>query len=322
VITGLQSSLSVPLDLGGRRDKRIAVVSADVQREQLQAATVERQTVATAVAAYYQNLCADRLVALAEERVRLAESAETTARQRQRAGDVAVFEVNLARGEVARAQSAVAAAKSEQLRARAGLANALGLAGTSLSVSGDLADRSMFDKREEEVASRPDLRVLAQDVEVARAEVALAGAQRWPSLDLRVTYEHDVDADTLLGGIAIAIPIFERGQGDAAVARARAKRAGIELDTKLQQVSTQLATARATYASAIAAVEILERQAMPLSSENETAAAASYRAGKIDINTLLLVRREAIDTQREHLDRLLEAALAGVELWLARGANP
>lgn len=319
--TDVQTTLAMPLDLGGRRGKRVAVADADIRREQFEAQSVERQTVATAVAAYYQTLHADRRLALAEERVRLAEGAQTTAQQRQRAGDVAEFEVNLARGEVARALSAVAAAKSEQLRARAQLATVLGQPGGTVAVTGDLAERSMLEGNAENVSARPDLRVLSQEVEVARAEGSLARTQRWPNLDLRVSYQRDEGTDILLGGIGIAIPIFDRGQGDVAVARAREKRAQIELDTKTQQLTTQLASARASYAATVAAVGILEDQAVPLSITNETAASASYRAGKVDINTLLIIRREALDTRREHLDRLLEAALAGVELWLARGAN-
>jgi hypothetical protein len=35
---------------------------------------------------------------------------------------------------------------------------------------------------------------------------------------------------------------------------------------------------------------------------------------------LLVIRREVLDTRREHLDRLLAAALAAVDLWIARGA--
>lgn len=320
--TDLQAALSVPFDLGGRRAKRVTSAGADIRREELDAVRVERETVATAVVAYYRNLHADRQLALAEERVRLAESAETTARQRQRAGDVAEFEVNLARGEVARAHSAVATARSEQFRVRAQLASVLALPSAAISVVGDLSDRSMLEAKTDNASTTPDLRVLAQEVEVARAEASLADVQKWPSLDLRVTYKHEQGADIVLGGVALSIPLLDRGQGEVAVARAREKRAQIELATKTAQRTTQLDSARATYASAIAAVEILEGQAVPLSNENETAATASYRAGKIDINTLLLIRREALETRREHLDRLLDAALAGIELWLAQGANP
>ncbi|MBA2538368.1 MAG: hypothetical protein H0V17_01930 [Deltaproteobacteria bacterium] len=85
-------------------------------------------------------------------------------------------------------------------------------------------------------------------------------------------------------------------------------------------MTTQLDSARATYAAALSAAEILENEAVPLSIENETAASASYRAGKIDLGALLVIRREVLDTRREHLDRLLDAAVAGVDLWIARGA--
>jgi hypothetical protein len=61
-------------------------------------------------------------------------------------------------------------------------------------------------------------------------------------------------------------------------------------------------------------------EAVPLSVENAIAAAASYRAGKMELGTLLVIRREVLDTRREHLDRLLAAALAAVDLWITRGA--
>ena len=317
--TDVQSSISFPIDLGGRRGKRLAAVEADILREQHEAGGIERITIATAVAAYYHVLHTDRRLALAEDRVRLADAAETTARQRARAGDVAEFEVNLARGEVARAKSAVVSAKGDRARARAQLAAVLGLSIGDVSVTGDLTDRKLLEGTTTAPTTRPDLRALAQEVELARAEAAVARAERWPSLDLRITYEHERDADIVLGGIAIALPLFEHGQGDAARARARGRRAEVELGIRSTFANAQLAGARETHAAAVAAVQILEQEALPLSIENETAASASYRAGKIELGTLLVIRREVLDTRREHLDRLLDAALAAVDLWIARG---
>ena len=316
--TDAQTTLALPLDLGGRRAKRIAVVNAEVERERLDARNVERMTIAAAVAGYFQVLHAEKLLALAEERVRLAEAAETTARQRAKAGDVAEFEVNLARGEVARARSGVISARADHARERARLGAVLGI--PSVSVTGDLADRKPLEIAGA-IRERPDLRALAQEVEVARAETVVARAERWPSLDLRFTYEHERDAEIVLGGIAIALPLFERGQGDVARAAARGKRAQLELSTRTSVATAQADSARDTYAAAVAAVQILAKEAVPLSIENETAAAASYRAGKIELGTLLVIRREALDTRRDHLDRLLEAAIAAVDLWIARGAT-
>ena len=315
--TDLQASVSFPLDLGGRRDKRVAVVEAAIEREQLEARSAERTAIGTAVTAYYLALHADRRLALAEDRVHLADAAEVTARQRMRAGDVAEFEVNLARGEVARARSGVVAARAEQARARAQLAAGLGI--SSAPVVGDLADRTLIDGTATTTA-RLELRVLAQEVEVAAAERSAARSERWPSLDLRLSYQHERDADIVLGGISVALPVFERGQGDQARAEARGTRAEIELAARTALATAEVDSARQTYAAMIATVQILEQEAVPLSIENETAASASYRAGKIDLGALLVIRREALETRREHLDRLLDAALAAVDLWMARGA--
>ncbi len=319
--TDAQVSLSLPYDLGGRRDKRVAVAEADIRRQQLDASNSERITVATAVLAYYQVLHADRRLALAEDRVRLAEAAEQTAAQRNRAGDVAEFEVNLARGEVARAHSGVSAATSDQIRARGQLAIVLGLPTLKgVIIVGDLADRSLLDQPGATLA-RPDIRILEQEVTLAKAEGALAAVERWPSLDLRVLYQHERDVDIVLAGIAVALPVFEHGQGDAARARARAKRAEIEVTARKATVATEVDTSRETYEAAVVSVQRLEAEAIPISAANETAAAASYRAGKIDLGTLLLIRREVLDTRREHLDRLLDAAVAAVALWSAHGGG-
>jgi cobalt-zinc-cadmium efflux system outer membrane protein len=318
--TDARASVSMPLDLGGRRASRTAVAEAEITYSQLGADATERRAIATAVTAYYQVLYAERRIALAEERVRLAESAEKTAAQRLRAGDVAEFEVKLARGEIARARSLVAAVTSERLRARAQLAAALGVPLGEVPVTGDLADRSRLEGRTTTLAQRPDLRLLAQEAKLAEAEAKLARTERWPTMDLRLTIEHERDADMLLGAVTFSLPVFDRGQGEAARAAARAKRAQTELTAKTNVAGVQVSAANDSYAATVTAVRLIEEQALPLALENETAAGASYRSGKIDLGTLLLIRREALDTRREHLDRLLEAALAAVELWTASGA--
>ncbi len=315
--TDARVSLSVPLDLGGRRGKRVAVAEASIGREQLDAQNTERVALGHAVAAYYGVLHADRTLALAGERVRLAESAELTARQRNRAGDVAEFEVDLARGEVARARSGVASATSEQTRARARLVAELGV--NDVAVVGDLADRTLLEGNPS-APGRADLRALGNEATLGKAEATLARAQRWPTLDVRVTYEQERGSKLGLAGISIELPYFDRGQGDEARARARTKRAELELELRTAAATTEVAGAVTTYTAAIEAVRILEADAVPLSVKNQTAATASYAAGKLDLGSLLLIRREALDTRREHLDRLRDAALAAVDLWIARGA--
>lgn len=319
--TDVVARLSLPLDLGDRRDRRIAVAAAGITHDQLRAETTRRAAVGAAIGAYYAALHAERRAALADERAELATSAATTAAQRHAAGDVSELEVNLARGEVARAAAAVIGARGDVIRSRGRLALALGVPAQALgAIAGELADRSWLDTAARATAAvRPALRALAQESRVARAEAALARSERWPSLDVRIGVEHERDADVVLGGFAIALPIFERGQGAVARAEARATRADAELAARTQLAALEADDARTTYASTVEAARVLADDAVPLALANQTAATASYRAGKIDYATLLVIRREALDTRREHLDRLLEAAIAGIERWLAHG---
>jgi cobalt-zinc-cadmium efflux system outer membrane protein len=77
---------------------------------------------------------------------------------------------------------------------------------------------------------------------------------------------------------------------------------------------------RGIYEQASAAAEQLGDRGLPRVRESETMARESYRAGKLDLPALLVVRRELLDARREHVDRLLDAALAGIDLAVAMGS--
>lgn len=123
--------------------------------------------------------------------------------------------------------------------------------------------------------------------------------------------------DILLGGLAVSLPIFNRAQGERIEARARQDRARVEFAALEKTVATQRDAARASFAAAVAAVDILDTRALPLAAENEQLAQESYRAGKLDLPSLLIIRRDALATRATHLDRLRDAALAGVDLAVA-----
>lgn len=320
----LDAVLAVPVQLGGRRDKRIASAEAQIDRDSQLARDAQRDAIGTALTAYYRTLYAKARVDLATARKQLADELLKTANDRKKAGDVAQLEVNVAASEVSRAESEILAEQASLSRARGQLAIVLGLEDSeSLDVDGRLDDRAAFDAiagaRSDE---RADVAAARAEIRSATSEVALADAQRLPDLSLRVGYRREGTEDILLGGFAISLPFFERGQGQRAQARARRERAVVELDTKQATASIQVQAARAAYRATVDAVKKLEEQGLPLAVQNQQMSGESYKAGKIDLSTLLLVRREALDTRREHLDRQLEAALAGVELSSAMGVTP
>ena len=319
-------TLAVPVPLGGRRDKRIAVAEASVDRDAELARDAQRVTVGAALAAYYRILFAQQRLELAHARKTLADDLVKTATERRKAGDVAQLEVNLATAEVSRAESELLSVEAALSRARGELAITLGFtSGDAITVEGKLDDRSVYDALFANDPHRERCDVLAARAELkgASSDIALADALRWPELSLRLGYKReDEGANIALAGFALSLPFFERGQGLRAEARARRDRAAVELEAKQATVAVEVETARAAYRAAVDAVQKLADKGLPLAIQNEDMARESYRAGKLDLSTLLVVRREALDTRREHLERLLEAALAGVDLALAEGGLP
>jgi cobalt-zinc-cadmium efflux system outer membrane protein len=119
--------------------------------------------------------------------------------------------------------------------------------------------------------------------------------------------------------VSVALPLFNPRRGAVLEAQARSDRARIAAEARRAGISSETEGARRAYRAAVESVRRLEEEAQPRQLESEALAREGYRAGKINLATLLQVRRDALDTRREYLDRLLEAAEAGVELASAAG---
>jgi cobalt-zinc-cadmium efflux system outer membrane protein len=68
------------------------------------------------------------------------------------------------------------------------------------------------------------------------------------------------------------------------------------------------------YTRRLAALRLLETEAVPGLDENEQLSTRSFEVGQIGLPDLLLIRREILDTRAQYLDALLEAALARIDL--------
>lgn len=318
----LEATLAIPIELGGKRRKRVAAAQASIDRASADVAVDEQEAIARALRAYYAALHAEERLALANERKKLADQLLDAAHSRLAAGDVAELEVNLAATEVARAESEVLAELADVERARGKLAITLGLDGPDEAVvEGALGDRSAFDAVQP--SERADVAAARVAIDEEEAFVVSADAARFPDFNFRLTYaREDGGTDIILAGLAVTLPLFDRGQGERSGARARVRRAELALQLTEDVVATEVEVAARAYKTSVAAVVKLEEDALPLVARNDELSVTAYQSGKADVGTVIVVRREALDTRREYLDRQLEAALAGVELSRALGALP
>ncbi len=314
--------LTQTLELGGRRGARIDAAEADVAHAGAGSEDATQRLLRDVAVAFYRVLYTDERLRLATTAEGLASETLRIAERRHAAGDVPILDVNVARTALARACSDMRAAEALRDAALGELRILLGLgAEETVTVRGDLGDRRRFELNEliGRALDRPNLRTLDAEIREAQAEERLGGAMRWPNLGLGVRYEREEGADVGLGTLTLTLPVFEHGQGLRAEATARARRLRLELEADRRVVSVEVRTAFDVYGRRVDAALELERNAVPLLDENEALARRSYETGALGLAELLLVRREGLDTRKEYLERLLEAAIAGVELEASAG---
>lgn len=312
-----QWEMSVPVGIGLAWSGRTGVARAELERERQLVADARRGAVGAALAAYYRALHAGRRVELAKERRSVAAELERTAVERHRAGEVPRLEVLVTETEGIRAESKLRAEEQGLARARIALAGALGLpSGERLAIGGDLGDRSLVAPGPPQ---RADVLAADQELRAARAAKRLARTEFLPGLAFRLNYGHEAGDVLVQPGLAVTVPLFQQGQESRQVARAREMRATNELERARNTAAAEVEGLAKVYEAATSAAEQLGSRALPRVQESESMVRESYRAGKIDLPALLVVRRDLLDTRRDYLDRLLDAALAGIDLAVARG---
>jgi cobalt-zinc-cadmium efflux system outer membrane protein len=235
--------------------------------------------------------------------------------RRFKAGDIAALDVNVARGSLARA-------RAEREAAEASRALAIGELKQLLRLDGDIGvDGNLTRPGDVELSAllqagsqRPELRALEASVEEAEAEARLGAAFGRPEYGLGVRYSREEGNQIVFGGITIGLPIFSKGQELSAVGTARAARLRAELDAARARIQIEVRAAFDAYNRRLAAVRVLEADAIPVLDENDALTTRSFDVGQLGLPELLLIRREILDTRFQYLDALLEAALARVDL--------
>jgi outer membrane protein, heavy metal efflux system len=318
--TDVEVGVTQMLEPPGRRAARIAAATAQLDHGK---AVVELRTLEVlrdAASAFYRAL-------FAAERVRLLTASEDVARaivqaadRRYRSGDIAILDVNLSRASLARAKAAREAAEADRESVLGALRGVLGIEG-AVDVTGSLATPAPPDAAAllDAVDRRPEILALRAGIRAAEAEVSLAKTHTRPDYGLGVRYQREGADTVVLGGLTVTLPVFSNGQEGRAIGTVRAARLRAELDAARLRARIQLQTALAGYERRIAAVRVMESEALPGLDENDTLTTRSFDVGQIGLADVLLIRRETLDIRTEHLTARLEAALARVAVDAAAG---
>ncbi|WP_164008232.1 TolC family protein [Pyxidicoccus trucidator] len=321
----LAVGLVQPFELGGKQGARRESARAGLARETANQRDTERRVLGEVASTFLRALHARERLRLAREAEAAATRTAQSTQRRFEAGDVPVVDVNVARVALARARADVAGTEGDaasllyMLRALLGV----GLA-QPLGVRGELRALAVqpVTPPERPAEERPDLVALEAELAQAEAELRLGRRGAWPDVQVGVRYQNEVDESSVLGTLGVPLPLFSRGQEASVTGEARVRRLRGVLEAARSARDVQVEAARVRHQKRQEALELLEREALPLLADNESLAAKSYEAGEMGLAEFLLVRRDTLEARTAHVDSLLEAALARVQLAVETGALP
>ena len=313
--TDFELGVGQSFEPGSRRSERIAAANAAIAQGTATIDDVTRTVVRLAASAYYRSVHANERIRLLNATHELAANVHATADRRFRAGDIAVLGVNIARASLARVRAEREGAEASRALALGELRQLLGLE-DDVSVEGSLMPPGESDLNValQAASQRPELRGLEAAIQEAESDVRLGGSFQKPDYGIGIRYSREEGDQIVLGAMRVTLPMFAKGQEQRAVASARAMRLHAELDAARMRVQLEVRAAFDAYTRRLAAVNVLEAEAIPGLDENEQLSTRSFEVGQLGLPELLLIRREILDTRSQYLDALLEAALARIDL--------
>ena len=334
--------VAVPIELGGKRRRRIEFAQAELEASEAEVADRERRLTNEVRALYAEALAAIRELSTLEELNDLDLQTTRFVQARVNEGETAPIELNQLRVEVERLRSrrALVEGRLKGTLFRLKIVTGIGPSeilrlGEDLQQPVTLPSPASVDAAVEiALRSRPDLRFAKLSEEVAQAGLQLARAQAVPNLTPFTKYSNSrsVFEDTPVGvlrdrdklltfGVSVEIPIFNRNQGgkeEAAVAINQAQRRREFLEAVIR---SEVQSAYGRYEAAQSAVTTFEQGAIPRSSENVRTIRAAYQIGAFSITDLLVEQRRLLDVQREFTEALAERYRALADLQAAMGIS-
>jgi cobalt-zinc-cadmium efflux system outer membrane protein len=327
-------ALDQTLELG-KRGPRIAAAEARVGAAQARLDQVRVGVLARARRAYLLAQAADERLSTAREAEGVAQELREFAAERLRLGAGTQLQSNVAAAGAGKARSDRLAAERRRRVALAELAAAIAAPpGELVEPTGSFPSLPPPPGTPEEFvarakAQRPDLRAARQERLAAASDLSLAGRLRIPDPTLGVSYgnakhppaEASPQERTLLFGVTLPLPFFNRNQGGIAVARALESRSIAIEQAQEQNVEREARAAYDAYRIAHEAAFSFDRDVIDRMHENLELARESLRAGKISLLEFNVVRRDLVDTRLGYLDALAELVEARAALELAAGGS-
>lgn len=323
---GVAQTLPFP----GKKRLDRALATAAVRGTEVDLDLRRRELVLEVKTAFFRVLAARERLAVAEELVRVAETAALAARRRVEAGAAADQ-------EQLRAEIALEQARAEQAGLERDLATArqqlVGLLGrpdlSEAPVLGALAESVDPADFEQEPERRLDAHPALVAAHATREQAALAWRRArlepYPDVRLGVAGGREgggSESSIVEFRVAVPLPLLDRAKGRQHEARAQVTVAEAEAAAVEQRLRRAWAVARERLRTAAAQVSAYRERILPKAEQALRLVQRGFEEGKFGLIDLLDTQRTAAQTRQAYVEALLELNSARAELEAMIGAPP
>jgi len=303
-------NIGQPIELGGKRQRRIDSATAQTKVTTHELADLRRQIDFQVKKTFTDILVAKDALALSEQNLSALDELEKIQRLRAEKGDLSGLE--LLRIQVQRFAFERDAADARQaLRAaKIGLRSLIGAdkvtddfdAAGSLELRQSSYTQSELYRRA--LDTRPDIRAAEAARNKAQADINLAKANAWWDVTPQVEYQRIGPDNTIGFGFGLPLRIFDRNQGEIARTRADALRVDAVRDAVVIRALSEVDTALAAVDTERGKVEVLRDTYLPKAKQARETVEFAYRRGGVSLLDYLDAQRTYRETALQYLQAL------------------
>ena len=310
-------TLSMPLELGGKRAARTRVALAEQAGARVGADVARADLALQVTQAFIALVAGERRLEAARTRQQLAGQGEQAARARVRAGKVSPIDEQRAAAQRIAAQVAVGRAGRALALARSRLARLTGLP-QPFALAAPWFDEPVVAPHSEVQGAPPLVAAAQAQLDAAGARVDAARRARIPDLSISAGTRRfrESGESAAVFAVSVPLPVFNRGTAELARARAELERAEAERSAAALEFDEALGAARAELADAQAAAASANGPELAVAQEAARIARIGYAEGKFSQLDLIEAERQLSQTQDAAIDAL--AALHDAHARLAR----
>lgn len=312
------------LETGGKRQSRVELAEQNREITQLERESLARQIEYRVKSAYWAAAGAQRIVELLREnQVNLRQTVEYHEAQ-LREGAIAEADVIRVRLEGDRGQVALENAEREFAAAQIALLREMGqedFPEIRLGESWTQPPAPPVADTSQALSRRSEVRLARQAVEQARAGLRLQQANARPDIEVLSGYKRTAGYNTLMWGVQMNLPFFNKNQGNIAAADNEI----LVAESRLRAVEARV---RAEVEAATRDVEIRRQRLASLVTDTlaraddaVSIARAAYREGGTDLLRLLDAERVHIDLEILNARMQMEYRQSIVNLETALGGS-